>query len=63
MPTVSFAYLLPAEWDWKRLRAEQAVAWRRDMKHMVIKLIAMRPIWRSPPRVSTVRKMSRRDRF
>jgi len=39
--TVSSAHLLPAEWDWKRLRAEQAVAWRREMKHMVIKLIAM----------------------
>ncbi|MGW5704812.1 hypothetical protein [Amycolatopsis japonica] len=39
--TVSTAHLLPAEWDWKRLSAEQAVAWRREMKRLVIRLIAM----------------------
>lgn len=33
--------LLPTGWDWKRLTAEQAVAWRREMKRMVIRLIAM----------------------
>ena len=39
--TVSSAHLLPADWDWKRLAAEQAVAWRCEMKRMVIRLIAM----------------------
>lgn len=39
--TVSTDHLLPAEWDWKRLSAEQAVAWRREMKRMVIGLVAM----------------------
>lgn len=39
--TVSSDHLLPAEWDWKRLAAEQAVAWRREMKSMVIRLVAM----------------------
>ena len=39
--TVSTKHLLPAEWDWKRQRAEQAVAWRREMKRMVVRLIAM----------------------
>lgn len=34
------AHLLPAEWDWKRLLAESAVAWRRNMKRLVIHLIA-----------------------
>lgn len=38
--TVSTDRLLPVEWDWKRLSAEQAVAWRREMKRMVIHLIA-----------------------
>ena len=38
--TVSSDHLLSAEWDWKRLAAEQAVAWRRAMKSMVIRLIA-----------------------
>lgn len=38
--TVSTACLLPVEWDWKRFIAEQAVAWRREMKRMVIRLIA-----------------------
>ncbi|MCA0178732.1 MAG: hypothetical protein LCH77_03870 [Actinobacteria bacterium] len=38
---VSTDHLLPGEWDWKRLSAEQAVAWRREMKRMVIRLIAM----------------------
>lgn len=39
--TVSSDHLLPAEWDWKRLAAEQAVAWRREMKRMVIRLVAV----------------------
>jgi hypothetical protein len=39
--TVSSNHLLPTEWDWKRLAAEQAVAWRREMKRMVIGLVAM----------------------
>lgn len=39
--TVSTDHLVPAEWDWKRLSAEQAVAWRREMKRIVIGLIAM----------------------
>lgn len=39
--TVSSEHLLPTEWDWKRLSAEQAVAWRREMKRMVIGLIAV----------------------
>lgn len=39
--TVSSDHLLPAEWDWKRLAAEQAVAWRREMKSMVIRLVTM----------------------
>lgn len=38
--TVSTDHLLPVEWDWKRLSAEQAVAWRREMKRMVVGLIA-----------------------
>lgn len=38
--TVSSEHLLPAEWDWNRLSAEQALAWRREMKRMVIRLIA-----------------------
>lgn len=38
--TVSTDHLLPGEWDWRRLTAEQAVAWRREMKRMVIRLIA-----------------------
>lgn len=39
--TVSTVGLLPTEWDWKRLTAEQAIAWRREMKRIVIPLIAM----------------------
>jgi hypothetical protein len=39
--TVSSDHLLPADWDWKRLAAEQAVAWRREMKRTVIRLVAM----------------------
>lgn len=39
--TVSSDHLLPADWDWKRLAAEQAVAWRREMKRMVIRLVVM----------------------
>jgi hypothetical protein len=38
---VSSDHLLPSDWDWKRLAAEQAVAWRREMKRMVIRLVAM----------------------
>ncbi len=38
--TVSTDRLLPQSWDWKRLTAEQAVAWRREMKWLVIRLIA-----------------------
>lgn len=38
--TVSSDHLLPADWDWKRLAAEQAFAWRREMKRMVIRLVA-----------------------
>ena len=38
---VSTDHLLPRDWDWKRLNAEQAVAWRREMKRLVIRLIAM----------------------
>ncbi|MBP2323265.1 hypothetical protein JOF56_003650 [Kibdelosporangium banguiense] len=39
--TVSTARLLPDDWDWKRFTAEQAVAWRREMKRIVTRLIAM----------------------
>lgn len=39
--TGSSAHLLPADWDWKRLAAEQAIAWRREMKRVVIRLVAM----------------------
>lgn len=39
--TVSSDQLLPVDWDWKRLAAEQAVAWRHEMKRMVIRLISM----------------------
>lgn len=39
--TVSTVGLLPTEWNWKRLTAEQAIAWRREMKRIVIRLIAM----------------------
>jgi hypothetical protein len=39
--TVSSDHLLPTDWDWQRLAAEQAVAWRREMKRMVIRLVAM----------------------
>ena len=39
--TVSTEHLLPTDWDWRRLSAEQAVAWRREMKRMVVRLIAM----------------------
>jgi hypothetical protein len=38
--TVSTARLLPTEWDWKRVTAEQAVAWRGEMKRIVVHLIA-----------------------
>lgn len=38
--TVSTARLLPIDWDWKRLTAELAVAWRREMRRMVVRLIA-----------------------
>jgi hypothetical protein len=39
--TVSTSRLLPVEWDWKRLTAEQVVAWRREMKRLVVRLITM----------------------
>ncbi|MFG1639946.1 hypothetical protein ACGFMK_06645 [Amycolatopsis sp. NPDC049252] len=39
--TVSTARLLPGDWDWKRVTAEQAVAWRREMKRMVIDLVSL----------------------
>ncbi|GAB3713924.1 hypothetical protein GCM10027598_21660 [Amycolatopsis oliviviridis] len=39
--TVSTTRLLPIVWDWKRLSGEQAVAWRREMKRLVIHLIAL----------------------
>lgn len=38
--TVSTTRLLPVDWDWKRFTAEQAVAWRREMRRMVIRLIS-----------------------
>ena len=38
--TVASDHLLPGDWDWKRLTAEQAVAWRREMKRIVTRLIA-----------------------
>lgn len=38
--TISTDHLLPGEWDWNRLSAEQAVAWRREMKRLVVGLIA-----------------------
>lgn len=37
---VSSHHLLPTDWDWKRLAAEHAVAWRRTMKRTVIQLVA-----------------------
>jgi hypothetical protein len=37
--TVTTACLLPIDWDWKRFAAEQALAWRREMRRMVIRLI------------------------
>jgi hypothetical protein len=37
---VSTDHLLPGNWDWDRLKAEQAVAWRRHMRRLVIALIA-----------------------
>lgn len=39
--TVSTAHLLPREWDWKRLIGEGAVAWRREMRRLVVRLIGM----------------------
>lgn len=38
--TVSTRELLPKEWDWKRLTAELAVAWRREMRRLVVRLVA-----------------------
>ncbi|SDL39585.1 hypothetical protein SAMN05216298_3798 [Glycomyces sambucus] len=38
---VSTEHLLPQDWDWNRLLAEQAVAWKREMKQLVIRLIVM----------------------
>lgn len=39
--TVSTLTLLPTQWDWDRLRGEQSIAWRREMKRIVVHLIAM----------------------
>lgn len=39
--TVSSAHLLPQSWDWRRLDAEQALQWIRDLRRTVIHLIAM----------------------
>lgn len=39
--SVLTARLLPTEWDWKRLTAEQALAWRRAMQGLVIRLIVV----------------------
>jgi hypothetical protein len=39
--TVSTDRLLPTEWDWERLRVEKSLAWRREMKRLVIRLIIM----------------------
>lgn len=39
--TVSSGHLCPTTWDWKRLSAEQAQAWRGVMKRTVIRIIAM----------------------
>ena len=39
--TVSTLPLLPTKWDWDRLGGEQSIAWRREMKRIVIHLIAM----------------------
>lgn len=33
--------LLPTKWDWDRLGGEQSIAWRREIKRIVIHLIAM----------------------
>lgn len=37
--TVSTGRLLPGEWDWDRLTAERVLAWRREMKQLVIRMI------------------------
>lgn len=39
--TVSTLSLLPAKWDWDRLGGEQSIAWRREMKRIVVHLIAL----------------------
>jgi hypothetical protein len=39
--SVSTDRLLPVEWDWKRLLTEQTLAWRREMRQLVIRLIIM----------------------
>lgn len=39
--SVSTVRLLPVDWDWKRLTAEQAIAWRREMRRLVLHLIAL----------------------
>lgn len=39
--SVSTDRLLPIDWDWKRLNAEQTIAWRREMKHLVVRLVVM----------------------
>ena len=38
--TVTTDHLLPSGWDFQRLLAENAVAWRRQMRHLVVRLIA-----------------------
>ncbi|MCL2089942.1 MAG: hypothetical protein FWH11_01740 [Micrococcales bacterium] len=37
--TVSTVHLLPYAWDWKRLVAEVAVAWRREMRRLILRLV------------------------
>lgn len=39
--TISSAHLLPTEWDWRRLNAEQSFVWQREMQRLVVRLIAM----------------------
>ena len=39
--SVSTDALLPGSWDWKRLLAERAIAWRREMKDLMLRLVAM----------------------
>lgn len=39
--TVDTSHLLPGQWDVKRLVAERGVAWRADLKAMVVRIIAL----------------------